>query len=253
MRIGHASISENKNNGRDGKAKAGDQTGKEVCIRTFYKKPWQTLLRCKDKSKAEIMAKACESICNNSNVGYDQSQRLTLHNELVKLNYDYTKLTTPCECDCSSFMTVCAECAGITIQYTNNNAPVTANMVKLFEKTGMFEVITDGINEEKNLLRGDILVGPPNTHTVMVLDDGAPSYIQKRRVLKYAKPMMQGSDVVLVQTILKNNGYDIGESGVDGVFGINTSAAVRKFQIEHGLVNDGKVGPKTWCMLEKYN
>ena len=45
MRIGHASISENKNNGRDGKAKAGDQTGKEVCIRQFYKKPWKYLLR----------------------------------------------------------------------------------------------------------------------------------------------------------------------------------------------------------------
>lgn len=172
MRIGHASISENNNNGRDGRARAGDQTGKEVCIRTFYKKPWVTLLRCKDRSKAEIMAKACESICNNPNVGYDQSQRLTLHNELVKLNYDYSKLMTPCECDCSSFMTVCAECAGISIPYQSGNAPVTANMVKWFSSTGFFDVITDGVNDEKNLLRGDILVGAPNTHTVMVLDNG---------------------------------------------------------------------------------
>ena len=30
MRIGHASISENNNNGRDGRAQAGDQTNKEV-------------------------------------------------------------------------------------------------------------------------------------------------------------------------------------------------------------------------------
>lgn len=250
MRIGHASISENQNNGRDGKSKAGDQTGKEVCIRTFYKKPWRFLLRCKDSAKAEIMAKACESICNNTCVGYDQSQRLTLHNELAKLDYDYTKLNTPCECDCSSFMTVCAECAGIAIPYTNNNAPVTANMVKLFEKTKMFEVITDGINEEKNLKRGDILVGPPNTHTVMVLDDGAPSHIQKRRMLKFVLPFMVGSDVVLVQKILKNMGYNI---SVDGKFGPKTESTVKQFQKEHGLEVDGIVGPKTWCMLEKYN
>lgn len=250
MRIGHASISENNNNGRDGKAKAGDQTEKEVCIRTFYKKPWKFLLRCKDVNKAEIMAKACEAICANPNVGYDQSQRLTLHNELAKINYDYNKLNTPCECDCSSFMTVCAECAGIIVPYTNNNAPVTANMVKLFQKTGMFDIITEGINEEQNLKRGDILVGPPNTHTVMVLDDGTPSHIQKRRVLKFVLPFMVGSDVVLVQTILKNMGYNI---TVDGKFGPKTEATVKQFQDEHGLVVDGKVGPKTWCMLEKYN
>ena len=113
MRIGHASISENKDNGRNGRAKAGDQTGKEVCIRTFYVKPWKYLLRCKDSSKAETMAKACESLCENPCVGYDQSQRLTLHNELSRLGFDYRKLTTPCECDCSSLMTACAECAGI--------------------------------------------------------------------------------------------------------------------------------------------
>ena len=250
MRIGHASISENKDNGRNGRAQAGDQTGKEVCIRTFYKKPWKYLLRCKDKNKAEIMAQACENICNNPCVGYDQSQRLTLHKELEKIGYDYSKLSVKCECDCSSFMTVCAECAGINIPYTNGNAPVTANMVKIFEKTGYFDVITEGINEECNLKRGDILVGPPNTHTVMVLDNGAPPHIQKRRVLKFVLPMMVGSDVVLAQSILKSLGYDI---AVDGKYGKQSESITKQFQNEHGLVVDGKIGPKTWCMLEKYN
>lgn len=37
MRIGHASISENGNNGRDGKAKAGDQTGKRCAFVLFIK------------------------------------------------------------------------------------------------------------------------------------------------------------------------------------------------------------------------
>ena len=249
MRIGHASISENKDNGRNGKAKAGDQTGAEVCIRTFYKKPWKFLLRCKDSVKAEVMAQACENICNNPCVGYDQSQRLTLHNELSRLGFDYKKLTEPCECDCSSFMTACAECAGIMIQYPGGNAPVTANMVKLFEKTGMFDVITDGINDEHNLKRGDILVGAPNTHTVMVLDDGIPLHLKKRRTLKKG---MTGSDVVYLQQILKEQLYNLGTWGVDGHFGAQTEKAVIQFQKDHCLQPDGIVGIKTWTVLEQY-
>lgn len=252
MRIGHASISENNNNGRDGKAKAGDQTGKEVCIRTFYKKPWKYLLRCKDAAKAETMAKACEAICNNPNVGYDQSQRLTLHNVLQKSNYNYNAINTLCECDCSSFMTVCAECAGIFPKYSGGNAPVTANMVKIFKQTGCFNVLTEGINEEHNLRRGDILVGPPNTHTVMVLDNGqdVPLHIKERRTLKKG---MSGSDVVYMQRTLQKLGYDLGKWGADAQFGDSTEKAVRQFQIDRCLTADGICGPKTWMMLEKYN
>ena len=80
-----------------------------------------------------------------------------------------------------------------------------------------------------------------------------PLHIQKRRVLKFVLPFMVGSDVVLCQTILRNNGYDIGSYGVDGKYGKQTETAVKKFQNEHGLVVDGKVGVKTWAMLEKYN
>lgn len=255
MRIGHASVSENGNNGRDGKAKAGDQTGKEVCIRSFYKKPWKYLLRCKDPKKAEIMAKACEAICNNPNVGYDQSQRLTLHNVLQKSNYNYNDINTPCECDCSSFMTVCAECAGIFPAYSNGNAPVTANMVTHFKNTGMFEVLTEGINEEYNLRRGDILVGAPNTHTVMVLDNGAgevPLHIANRRTLKKG---MKGSDVLYMQRILSKLGYDLGKCGADSDFGPATAAALLSFQKEHFVDKkdwDSVCGMRTWMMLEKY-
>lgn len=80
-----------------------------------------------------------------------------------------------------------------------------------------------------------------------------PQYIQKRRVLKFVLPFMVGSDVVLCQQILRANGYDIGSYGIDGKYGSATEAAVKKFQNEHGLVVDGKVGVKTWAMLEKYN
>ena len=80
-----------------------------------------------------------------------------------------------------------------------------------------------------------------------------PLHIQKRRLLKKTLPFMQGSDVVHCQRILRSQGYDIGSSGVDGKYGKQTETAVKKFQEEHGLVVDGKVGVKTWAMLEKYN
>lgn len=249
MRIGHASIDENKKS-RGGQP--GDQTKKEVCTRTFYKKPWVYLLRCKDSKKAEKMAQACETMCENDCIGYDQANRLTLNKELKALGYDYTRLKNPCECDCSSFMTVCAQCAGIDIPYPGGNAPTTSNMVKIFTSTGMFELITNGINEEQNLRRGDILVGKPATHTVMVLDDPIVK-IQARRTLKKG---MSGSDVALVQRILINQGYDLGKWGADSEFGSATEKAVKQFQLEKfgaGKEVDGIVGTKTWAMLEQYN
>lgn len=245
MRIGHASISENNNNGRDGRASAGDQTGKEVCIRSFYSKPWKTLLRCKESNKAEIMAKACEAICNNPNIGYDQSQRSTLNSYLKTNGYNYNVITIPVECDCSSFMTACAECAGIVIKYTGTNPPVTANMVERFKETGYFDVITDSsyINNQSNLKRGDILVGPPNTHTVMVLDNGTAS-VKNMPVLRKGS---KGNDVLIMQAKLNTKGYKLSS---DGIFGPDTLSKLKQFQKDNGLVVDGICGPATWKALD---
>ena len=53
-------------------------------------------------------------------------------------------------------------------------------------------------------------------------------------------------DVILLQRLLREAGYDI---AVDGDFGSKTDAAVRDFQEKHRLVADGVVGPKTWIKL----
>ena len=82
--IGHASIDEN---GKASGGQAGDSTKKEVCTRQWYSKPWQYYLECTDESIANIAATYMEQICANDNVGYDQSQRLTLYNQLKKNYY----------------------------------------------------------------------------------------------------------------------------------------------------------------------
>ena len=52
-----------------------------------------------------------------------------------------------------------------------------------------------------------------------------------------------GAQVRTLQTKLNNWGYDAGT--VDGIFGSNTLAAVKRFQQRNGLAVDGIVGAKT--------
>lgn len=167
--IGHSSIDEN---GKAHGGATGDQTGKEVCTRTWYNGSWHTVLRCKDSEKAEIMARECEKACANKNIGYDQYQRNTLRKQAQAVKFDLSKVGK-CECDCSSLMTVCAECADIEIPYTYENAPTTRTMASAFKSTGEFDVLTEAryLTSDKYLRRGDILI--KSGHTVMVLEDGS--------------------------------------------------------------------------------
>ena len=57
----------------------------------------------------------------------------------------------------------------------------------------------------------------------------------------------RGEEVKQIQTKLKSWGYYNGE--VDGIFGSNTQAAVKKFQQKNGLNVDGVVGEKTLSAL----
>lgn len=181
IRIGHASIDEN---GKAKNGKAGDQTSKEVCIRSWYSKPWDFVLRCKDRNKAEIMADQCEKGCANNHIGYDQNQRNTLRTQAQNCGFDLSRISVDCETDCSAFMSVCAECSGIKIPYNGNNAPTTSTMKNAFSSTGMFDVLTDTKyrTSEDYLLRGDILV-KSGSHTVMALDDGKLATITTNTVV----------------------------------------------------------------------
>ena len=173
--IGHASIDEN---GKAYGGRAGDQTGKEVCVRTWYNAGWNIVLRPKSPAVAEVSARACEAGCGNSNLGYDQWERNSGWDEAEKVNWDLAKITTPCETDCSAFMTLCARAAGINVPRVamgggKYNAPVTQTMRQAFSSTGAYEVLTDSkyLTTDKYLKRGDILVRESG-HTAMALGNG---------------------------------------------------------------------------------
>jgi len=61
----------------------------------------------------------------------------------------------------------------------------------------------------------------------------------------------KGQDVKDAQTMLYNLGYDLGSWGIDGDYGRATEAAVKEFQRDHKLNQDGVIGPLTWDALEK--
>jgi peptidoglycan hydrolase-like protein with peptidoglycan-binding domain len=63
------------------------------------------------------------------------------------------------------------------------------------------------------------------------------------------KKSSKGDAVTRLQEGLYQLGYDPG--GVDGTFGPNTERAVKEFQRNNGLADDGVVGPKTWMALEE--
>lgn len=56
-----------------------------------------------------------------------------------------------------------------------------------------------------------------------------------------------GNDVIRIQNSLKEAGFFTGKA--DGVFGSQTEAAVKAFQLKSGLTADGVVGTATWELL----
>lgn len=250
VKIGHASIDEN---GRAQGGKAGDQTGKEVCIRNWYKhsKGWR-VLRCTDPIKAGMIADAMRAATENNKIGYDQGQRLTLYDQASKVGFDPGKVNVACETDCSALVRVCLAYAGITVG--NFRTPTEADMLMA---TGMFvELIGAAYTDSSDYLRvGDVLVTRTQGHTVVVLTDGpmagedAPvdaGYELGDRLLKKG---CIGPDVQELQNALIALHYDCGSYGADGDFGSDTERAVKAFQAAEGLEVDGKFGAKSYAAL----
>ncbi len=170
VKIGHASIDER---GKINGGAAGDSTGGEVFTRGWYNGNWNVVLRPKKATIAEKSAKACEAACTNNKIGYDQYQRNTLYTQAKAVNWDISKITTACECDCSSLMHLCAMIGGAKLTYGSNGL-CTFNMVKAFVDSGDYEKLTADkyLTSDKYLKRGDILVRESG-HTAMVLGNGS--------------------------------------------------------------------------------
>ena len=157
--ISHASSDEN---GKARNGKAADQTGKEVCIRSWYNKPWNCVIRFTDASMREKIARCMENAANNNHIGYDQNQRNTLLTKARKYNYDVSKVNEDCETDCSALVSVACMYAGIpeSTLTLNGNCATTRTLRPILKASGEVEIYTTPLYVSKSdkLMRGDILL-----------------------------------------------------------------------------------------------
>lgn len=154
---------------------AGDQTGKEWQLIPWYSKPWKYVLRHPNPNVRALLADLAKKAALNDNIGYDQNQRTTYERELERADYDPSKITTPCEADCSLGVIANIKAAGVLLgddKLKNCSATYTGNMKSGLEKAG-FEVLTDRkyLESSNYLLAGDILLG--DGHTCTNITDGS--------------------------------------------------------------------------------
>lgn len=238
-----------------GNTTPGDQNGgREVSTENWYlhSKGW-VVLRAKNPEARERIAVAMERACANDDIGYDQSTRLTLFNNVKPYGFDPSLTTKKVNTDCSALVRVCVHYAGITVDNF-----ITSNEVSKLMATGAFEKFTDDAHckSSDHLLRGDILDTRTKGHTVVVLSNGAKAHEEVVSIAyklgdRILKNGMTGDDVKELQTCLIGLDYDCGAWGADGEFGDATEQAVEQFQHAHGCMVDGEVGPETLAALEK--
>ncbi|MFB5662359.1 peptidoglycan-binding protein [Alteribacillus sp. HJP-4] len=97
----------------------------------------------------------------------------------------------------------------------------------------------------------DGIAGPQTFGAISVSEakvQAAPPSVKTEAVSRSLRQGMRGNDVRDLQMILENRG--IYKSALDGVFGADTARAVRSYQQENGLQEDGIYGPQTFSALE---
>lgn len=242
-------------NGKAYGGKAGDQkSGKEVSTQAWYlhSKGWR-VFRAVDPGIACKIGLCMEEACRNEQIGYDQWQRHTLYAQAEKVGFRVQDVKAACETDCSALVRVCLAYAGI---FGIPESFRTGNMPEYLLKTGAFVELKESKYTTKPdyLGYGDILVTKASGHTVVVISDGAlfegpllpKAYALGERTLRKGD---EGDDVRLMQQYLLQLNYSVGEYGADGDFGKDTESAVKAFQSDYRLPEDGVYGKNTHAAL----
>ena len=173
MKIIQASISENGTT----KGDAGNQNGKELNIRNWYNRPWDAVLRYKEKNIADEVVKIAKLLVNSYLVGYSQTDRNSLYQTLKEYNFDVNKYIASgkkTNCDCSSFVYACYACVLPKLR-TDNNAPTTSTFIDFFNNKG-FTISKNEIHTKTSdsIVNGDILLSI-GKHVVLAYDDSVIS------------------------------------------------------------------------------
>lgn len=136
-----------------------DTTG-EVSMQTMYthKKGWY-ILRPIEATKADKLASAMRIACDNSHIGYSQSDR----NDIISKGINTTVNTNA---DCSSLVRACI----ISAMGKDVGAFSTIDEAKVLVKSGLFTNIGEYISQTSTpLYNGDVLITKVKGHTAIVV------------------------------------------------------------------------------------
>ena len=248
--IGHASISEHGTiNGT-----RGDQTGKEVCIRSWYSKPWNVMLVCTDKELARKAAQEMRYACANNNIGYGQNDRRTAYESAVKNGRTFKNAKG--NTDCSQLAVSCYILAGLT-QLSPDC--YTGNMRKALLNTGKFKEYIDSAHLKLDSYAEEgALYLKEGSHVVMALENGSNSgssgsavdtstkeyWIKQgqHHANNYASLSLLEDGIVGTQTrkarikVLQRAMNDDYESGLaeDGIWGTKSNKALGNHTVRRG-------------------
>lgn len=158
---------------------AGDQTGNEYRVRTWYSRPWNCVLRYPDLQKAIVIAQVSRDAANNNNIGYDMGQRMTFYNQLAAVGWNPASITTPCESDCSASTSACIIAAGHKTgdsRLMSISPSLTTYVMRSSLRAAGFMLLTDSryLSSDAYLLPGDILLND-GAHVAVNLDSGPNS------------------------------------------------------------------------------
>ena len=248
-------------NGRYSGGKAGDQTGTEWQIISWYNRPWNCVIRFENQQVAQMIADIARAAAKNDLIGYDQNQRTTYWLHLKASNYDPAQITIACEADCSSGVAANVKATGyrLGIQALKDVSidAYTGNLRAVLKAAGAIVLTASKyLTSDKYLLPGDIMLYEGH-HTAINLDMGSnaswgtsdnPSTPSQKNYLSKGD---KGTEVKEMQEKLIVCGYSCGSYGADGDFGSGTDSAVRSFQKDYGLTVDGKFGPASKAKLDE--
>lgn len=157
---------------------AGDQTGHEVEISDWYSGGWLAVYRPNNEIDAAIIANTAIDGCTNNNIGYSQTDRLSLYAAACDKVFDLKKIVIPCNTDCSAFVSVCVNAANIRV----SKDMTTVSEDTILMGTGQFTRITASkyLISPDYLKKGDIL--RKKGHTAIVVSDGKLAHDQGETV-----------------------------------------------------------------------
>jgi hypothetical protein len=255
IKIGSASKDE-RGKYRDGLI--GDQTGKELKISYWYDSSWDVYIECLDKNLANKAVQYMKEICEDDHFGYDQNERLSGYNNIVKNGKRVSGASG--EFDCSSLVLSCYRLAGLDISGDHYSGTIRKGLIN----TGKFKEYT-----EQKYLKDDSYAQPggiylqEGRHVVMAIEKGKNAGVISNEYktttvkndigISETKIMLlkrgsKGNQVKILQDNL--NKIVDAELIADGIYGKSTEISVLFFQNKYKLIADGIYGSNTHTKMK---